>query len=195
MGPRRLANWLGSGSGPRAAVRLRAALVEAIGARRMALVTDWCGEFGGVRTDGAVLLHGAPGTGVIIPAENTDRTCLLIGDEPASGCPESDVGWLVGELVEFRDGIRRLPAGTLQALDYDSLIATILCGYPCEIDPAAVGRCAALRVLTHTHDFAAYVGWHPVLSQYLRMVSDIVDDAETGRLLHQSGAAAGSGRW
>ncbi len=38
-----------------------------------------------------------------------------------------------------------------------------------------MGRVAALRFLTHTHDFAAYMGWHESLAETLTVLAEVID--------------------
>ncbi|MDA0635547.1 hypothetical protein OUY22_19180, partial [Nonomuraea sp. MCN248] len=127
------------------------------------------------------LLHGAPSLGSLLPVTAERPGALLTGDDLSAGTPEGDVGWLAGELVEFRALADRLPAGS--PFDYDALIRALLDGYDAPLDLAAVGRAAAVRFLCHVHDFAAYVKWHELLGDYLKLVADTIDAAADGRLI------------
>ncbi|MEU4177059.1 hypothetical protein [Streptomyces sp. NPDC026589] len=43
-------------------------------------------------------------------------------------------------------------------------------------DPAAVGRCAVLRVVTHMRDFATYCEWSDELLDYLAFTAELIDE-------------------
>ncbi|MGV9305581.1 hypothetical protein [Nonomuraea sp. NPDC003727] len=174
-GPRRLLSWLRNGEGPRAAPKLRRHAAEILGPTRTATVAGWCAP-----ERPRALLHGAPSLGVLLPLTPDHDGALLTGENLSAGAPESDVGWLVGELVEFRELTDRFGNG---ALDHDALIRRVLDGYAAPLDLAAVGRSATVRFLSHAHDFAAYLQWHDILVDYLRMVADVIDAAEAGRLV------------
>jgi hypothetical protein len=73
---------------------------------------------------------------------------------------------------------RPLPA-PLPPMDpemYEAARTALSEGYGPPDDPVAVGRSAVLRVFTHAHDFAAYMGWHPELLEYLARIAEMVDD-------------------
>ncbi|GGO00714.1 hypothetical protein GCM10010116_01120 [Microbispora rosea subsp. aerata] len=176
-GPRRLLGWLRTGHAPRAGAHLHTRAVRVLGRDRMAVVEAWCAAAGRERR---VLLHGAPGHGILVPRAGGRAGALLTGEDLAAGLPEFDVGWLIGELVEFREAARRLGHGPLREIDYDGLIGRVTEGYGAPLDPAAVSRSAVLRFLTHTHDFAAYVGWHDFLLGYLDILAGLVDAVRAG---------------
>jgi hypothetical protein len=171
-GPLRLLAWLRTGEGPRSAARLHAEALSTMGRRRIATAIEWCAE---LVTERGGLLHGAPSTGQLVMAGQGGSGLLLIGEDLAVGPAEFDLGWLAGELVEHR--------GFRPHLDYDRLIAAFLGGYPSRVDLPLVGRAAAVRHLTHTRDFSAYVGWRDELLADLRRLADVVDAAERATLL------------
>lgn len=175
VGGQRLSGWLETGTGPRAAARLRERARTLLGSRRIQVLRHWCAQLTGT---GATLLHGAPGTGVIV------GSALLTGEEVAAGRGEWDLGWLIGELVEFRDVPRHVGHDGLRPLDYGALIGAVLRGYDGGYDPAAVGHAAVLRFLTHAHDYAAFMGWQDFLDGYLTAIAEAVDAAEQGSLVH-----------
>ncbi|WP_066371478.1 hypothetical protein [Herbidospora mongoliensis] len=179
VGVRRLLNWLRGGRGPRGAAELHRRAHVVLGRDRLDLVESWCAIVGGRR----VLLHGAPGHGILLPVgdDPADAGALLIGEDLAAGPPEFDLGWLIGELVEF--GHAGVKPGPLGRADYDALVHRLLDAYPAPLDRAAVGRVALLRFLTHTHDFSAYMGWHDTLDDYLSVLAGVIDAATDGRLL------------
>ncbi|MEU8383105.1 phosphotransferase [Streptosporangium sp. NPDC048865] len=179
-GPRRLLSWLTGGDGPGAAARLHRHAARILGPGRRAAVEEWCapGEPHGPRA----LLHGAPSLGTLLPLTPGRDGALLTGEDLSAGAPESDVGWLVGELVEFRELAGRFGRATL---DHDALIGHVLDGYGSPLDLAAVGRAATVRFLSHVHDFAAYVRWHDILLDYLEIVAGVIDAAGAGRLIRR----------
>ncbi|WP_066371458.1 phosphotransferase [Herbidospora mongoliensis] len=177
-GVRRLLAWLDAGRGPRGAARLHRRAVEVLGRARLEKAREWC-AIGG---DRRVLLHGAPGSGILLPIGAGHDGALLIGEDLSAGPPEFDLGWLTGELVEFSH-VGRIPGSPFPHVDHDALIHRLLDAYPAPLDRAATGRVAALRFLTHTHDFAAYVGWHESLEQHLPALAVTIDAAADGHLL------------
>ncbi|MFF3624444.1 hypothetical protein [Streptomyces sp. NPDC002467] len=189
VGPARLAAWMDGGHGPLAAARMHGLLRDAVGATRWAAVRDWCRDLGRPGPD-ATLLHGAPSTGSLVlpagPAPNSDGEegvtdgsgpppadgALLIGEELALGPAGFDLGWVLGELLELRmTAVHRLvPRPILSELP-----KALLAGYGVPVDPVVAGRAAVLRMLTHAHDFASYVGWHPELELYARTAVRYID--------------------
>ncbi|WP_158685036.1 hypothetical protein [Streptomyces sp. LaPpAH-108] len=174
-GVRRLRRWLRTGDGPGAAPRLYEALAARLGERR------WrrAGELGDWTVwEGGTPLHGAPGLGGLVPSPYLGRAALLTGEELATGIPEFDVGWLLGELAELR-AAARLGLGGAAPHDYAALARAVHEGYgsaaPDGLVRTALGGAAVLRVLTHVHDFAAYVGWHDDLTAYLELLADLLD--------------------
>ncbi|MES5818204.1 hypothetical protein [Streptomyces sp. RG80] len=184
----RLAVWLRGGQGPQHAPRLFETVRERLGAERCERVLAWCAETGPDHPD-AVFLHGGVSLGALIPDPAPDPDTgpptgaarlgvtgtLLIGEDLARGPAEYDVGWLLGELAEFR----LLPQGSPAPDAADRLLESgrrFLTGYgPSRLSLTAVGRVATLRILTHAHDFAAYVGWHDQLPVYADLVADLLD--------------------
>lgn len=169
-GWRRLARWLRTAAGPRAVARLHTHLTPALGRRRVSTAEGWCDPVEGRR----VLLHGGPGTGSLIVGGVPGTGHLLTGEDLSAGPAESDLGWMLGELVELRE------AGPSPARDdYDAMIAAFLSGYGRAVDHSALGRYAALRLLVHLHDFAATWGWHDSLVGGLELVARALDAAES----------------
>ncbi|MFD0375084.1 hypothetical protein [Streptomyces sp. NPDC127112] len=189
VGPARLAAWMDSGQGPRAATRMHDMLRKGVGGKRWDAVRDWCSDLSRPAAD-AVLLHGAMSTGcLILPAEAApfpageeeddgggtppaSGAALLIGEDLALGPSGFDLGWMLGELLELRmtAAHRSVPRPILSELP-----TALLAGYGATSDPVVVGRAATLRMLTHAHDFAAYVGWHPELELYARTAARYID--------------------
>ncbi|MGY6024089.1 hypothetical protein [Streptomyces spinosirectus] len=181
-GPARLAAWMDTGTGPRAAARLHGVLRARFGPRRWAAVRSWCAELA-ERAPGDVLLHGAPSTGSVIVADERPESAdavLLAGEDLAPGPAAFDAGWLLGEFLELRMTDTRKGARPRPLLT--DLPAAFLDGYGDVGDPVAAGRAAVLRIVTHAHDFAAYVDWHPELGLYADALPAYVDGEGTAAL-------------
>jgi hypothetical protein len=176
-GATRLASWLRTGHGPQHAPRLFALARQMLGAERWERASDWAADATGARP-GAVFLHGGASLGALVLDATPDGLLtgtgtLLTGEDLARGPAAYDVGWLLGELAEFR----LLPQGRQHPQTAHRLREAarhILRGYG-PVCPVAVGRVATLRILTHAHDFAAYVGWHDQLPEYVGLVADLLD--------------------
>lgn len=177
-GPDRLLRWLRSGDGPGASARLYEAALARLGPRRLGLVRTW----GAGAADGPgarVLLHGGPAVGILVMPADPGRPALLTGEELTSGSWEFDVAWLLAELTELARA-RERGIGGVPAADYPALAAAVTDGYGRRPADRTLLRTTALRMLTHTHDFAAYVQWHGELLVSLDLVAEAVDAAEDG---------------
>ncbi|MEU4086543.1 hypothetical protein [Streptomyces aureus] len=175
-GPARLASWMDAGDGPRAARAFHTVVLRRLGTARWNLVGEWCRS---LATDlsGGVFLHGAPGLGSVVVGDTPDGGCLLSGEDVARGPADFDLGWLLGEFVEWRMTLlRRTPGLDLDPDDFHTALDALAEGYGAPADPVAAGRAAVLRVFTHAHDFAAYMGWHPELLEYSVKIAELIDD-------------------
>lgn len=174
-GLRRLATWLDSGQGPDTAPKLHELLRKRLGADRMARVREWCAEGEEPGTTPG-LVHGGASLGRHVPAvDGQVGGGLLVEEGLALGAGSFDLGWLLGELAELETAAAR-GLGAAPAIDYRRPARALLEGYGPVPDPALVGRFAVLRVCTHIHDFAAYVGWHEDLRAYADLVTELVDE-------------------
>jgi hypothetical protein len=97
---------------------------------------------------------------------------LLCGEEIASGRPEYDVGWLCGELLEWQ--LVCSSSGDAAA-SCTAARQALLRSYGNGIDLDVIDLVMILRIATHAHDFAAYVGWIDPLSMYLDIIADLAD--------------------
>ncbi|MFQ6397856.1 hypothetical protein ACLMAJ_31005 [Nocardia sp. KC 131] len=148
-GVSRLNDWLsGRASSPVAAHA--APLLEQILGDRLALVRDWCLK---LHTDSLVCSHGAAGLGSVIRGTDATATFLLTGEDVCAAPWYLDMGWIVGELVEFRWHLTEQ-----DPTSWELLLDALFDGYGRDL-----GRdwsvLAALRMLLHVHDFTAYVDW------------------------------------
>lgn len=172
----RLARWLARRGGPGAAALLFEAAGHRLGLRRTNRVRHWLADWEEERPDDVLVLGGA-GLGTVIPARSPQAGVVLAGEELARGPRAYDLGWLLGELAEFRllhfTGAQHTQAAALCA----AAARAVLHGYgPEAVDAEAVARAAVLRVLVHAHDYAAYVGWTEQFLDYLDLLAELIDD-------------------
>lgn len=170
---RRLRSWTGAPAAGRPA-QLHVRLRELLGEVRWSLVERWSSEppEAGPRT----LVHGAPGLGLLIPAEAGGLPHGLITGEDVGIAPwQWDVGWVLAELGELRHFSARLHRpGT----DWTRLEQVFLDGYGRPRDPL-VRRFTALRSLLHLHDFSVFVTWDEAeVRRYAALLADTIDAAD-----------------
>lgn len=170
LGTARLAAWLRGGPQSCASGRLAQAWQARLGARRTAQVLDWCDEIGAAGPRDT-LLHGGASIGALVDGAD-GPPALLCGEEIAAGRPEYDLGWLCGELLEWQ--LICCSSGDAAA-SCAAARQAVLRAYGDGIDLDLIDRVMVLRIATHAHDFAAYVGWIDPLSAYLDSVTDLVD--------------------
>lgn len=169
-GTARLSAWLADGFGGRDCERLFTVARKRLGCERWTLLRKWCDELRTTATD-SVLLHGKPGTGLVIPSERDDGSgTLLIGEDMAAGPALLDAGSVLGELTELR-GVLHSKAGPEEARNWSTLGQSFIEGYGRDRLPPATGRAATLCVLTHLRDYCAYVGWN---EWWVPVVLDVV---------------------
>ncbi|MFC9635106.1 hypothetical protein ACFTY8_39130 [Streptomyces mirabilis] len=66
----------------------------------------------------------------------------------------TDLGWLVGELIELSWTYGGDPH------DWQAFLTSLYSGHGNDLG-AQWNRAAALRIALHLHDFSAYVAWQP----------------------------------
>ncbi|GAA1033635.1 MULTISPECIES: phosphotransferase [Amycolatopsis] len=166
-GPRRIVCWLGETDSSQGNLAKLAELAwPRWGRARLSRLRDWCVA---PRRD-TVLVHGFASLGTLLPPLATPESEFLIGADLAAGRPESDLGWLLGELYELRwVGIHR-------GVDFRALGQALRRGYGPGCHEAALGRNAVLRLVTHLHDFAAYAGWTEEFTSYIDFTAELIDD-------------------
>ncbi|MEU9026247.1 hypothetical protein AB0D46_01670 [Streptomyces sp. NPDC048383] len=150
----------------RAAVRLHAWLsgrtnaggataADLLGGAAVGPLRDWAAEAAHPAT-GHVLSHGAPSLGSLVPrAGGVGAGVLLTGEDLCAAPAHVDLGWIAGELAEFR----WLLGTAGDPRDWQQPLEALLDGYGADSAPARDGclRGAALRIALHAHDTAAYV--------------------------------------
>ncbi|MGQ4515057.1 hypothetical protein [Streptomyces sp. DW26H14] len=178
--PTRLATWLRTAAGTRAAPAFHTILRQGLGTRRWETLTTCAREaLGPPERPGVVIgwatlgsLIVAVPSGPSVASVPGPRAVLLCGPEGALAAPEIDIGCALGELHEIAASLsaRGLPAQRVRAWR-DALLA----GYTEPLDTARAARTAVVRIAAHAHDFAAYVGFHTELHTYVGMLADLLD--------------------
>ncbi|MEU1277928.1 flavoprotein [Streptomyces sp. NPDC005805] len=166
-GLRRLDDWLaGRAAVPRAACAL-GEVRRSLGEERWSLLRGWRD---GIATDPtAVLCHGAAGLGSLVVNPDEGTQDLLVGEDLYAGPWYADVGWVVGELVELQWQV----GGDKE--DWQRLTDAFLEGYGRDLGPEW-NRIAALRILLHVHDIAAYLeGFEHGFDHYSGFLRFLVD--------------------
>ncbi|MET4924117.1 hypothetical protein P3L51_17380 [Streptomyces sp. PSRA5] len=185
-GVRRLLAWVSGAAPDGDGARLRALAHDRLGPRLWTRLTEWTAaaqEPPG--RGGAVLLHGAPSTGWLVPSPAGDSV-LLTGEEVTGGDPALDLGWVLGELHELRSAATRGlgAAGQGPPVDYPVAARALLAGYLRTKDgprdaaaelPPGTARAATLRLAVHMRDFASFVGWHEDLRRYADLLAETLD--------------------
>ncbi|MFH9547424.1 hypothetical protein [Streptomyces sp. NPDC017435] len=176
-GTLRLAGWLAGRPGPGQAGRLHREAHARLGRDRLARAAQWCAA---LNTPGErdVFLLGGAALGAMVPDPSGTGCLIMAGEELARGPAAYDLGWTLGELAEFR--LLHFAAGNDEAAAAAAHCAeasgALLDGYGAAgTDRAEVARAAVLRVLLHTHDYAAFVDWTDQLTQYLDLLADLID--------------------
>lgn len=163
----RLGDWLsGRARGPRAAYA-ESLLVPGLGADRLATARMWCARLT-TETD-VVLSHGSAGLGSLVPGAEPGTVDLLIGEDVCVAPWYFDLGWVAGELIEFKGFM------TAEQHSWHRLLDALFRGYGHDLGDEWA-KMAALRVLLHVHDYVAYVAWSPELfTKYLDFLKFLID--------------------
>lgn len=172
----RFTNWLESGRGSRAAAGWHVRLRTQLGADRWKKLCEYAHHMLHPRpADATTVVHGWFALGSIVVADAPGArpgAAVLSGPEAALSRPETDLACLVGELLEFSKVAERESRDrpVLEALR-DRFLGAYGPGW--DRETVAIG--AVVRIATHSHDFAAYVGWNPDLHNYIPMLADLLD--------------------
>jgi len=175
-GPARLMAWLDSGRAPRAGAGFHYRLRTQLGASRwekLRVFTHHMLSPG--PKDRTTVVHGWFSLGSVIAADAPDTrpgAVVLSGVEAAQGRPETDLACLIGELTEYALAAERR---RMELPVLDSLRDRLLSHYGPTWDRDTLAAGAVVRIATHAHDFAAYVGWNPQLHGYIPMLADLLD--------------------
>ncbi|MGW0289371.1 hypothetical protein [Streptomyces tuirus] len=181
-GVRRLMAWLSGEEDAPGTARLRTLARTRVGPSRWARLTEWSRAAEEPPGSGAVLLHGAPSTGWLVPSPAGGPTALLTGEEVTGGDPALDLGWTLGELHELRAAaaLGLGSAGKGPRVDYPAAAHALLRGYTGGDGTAAVppgtARAATLRLAVHMRDFASFVGWHEDLRHYCDLLAEALGE-------------------
>ncbi|MEU2515162.1 hypothetical protein [Streptomyces syringium] len=164
----RLVTWLdGHTPSPRAA-HAQAQVRRALGPDRWARVRGWAEEV--TSDDQVVFAHGAAGLGSLVVGGPPGTAALLTGEDVCAAPWYVDLGWVVGELVELKWQLGGDPA------TWQSLIDALFDGYGRDLG-TDWRKLAALRVLLHVHDIAAYLDDHQGgfdhYSSFLKFLTDL----------------------
>ncbi|MFI9078338.1 flavoprotein [Streptomyces sioyaensis] len=144
----RLDAWLtGRAAAPRAACA-QGQLRRSLGEERWARVLNWHAR--AVDNPDTVLAHGAAGLGSLVLDRASDSIDLLTGEDVCRAPWYVDLGWVVGELVELQWQV----GGDKGA--WQSLTDALFEGYGRDLG-SRWKEVAALRILLHVHDIAAYL--------------------------------------
>ncbi|MEU9046543.1 MULTISPECIES: hypothetical protein [unclassified Kitasatospora] len=186
-GPRRLAQWLAAGRGPRASAGFHYRLRSRLGTARWRQLADLTYllltpgpqearvTLHGGFSLGAVVVADPAGTGSEASAGSGPEVSVLSGPEAAAGRPEADVAWALGELTEYRAAAQQ--AGIEWPL-LDEVRESFLTAYGQGLDTRLLRAGETVRVACHAADFACYVGWAPQLHGYSDLLVGLLDGIE-----------------
>jgi hypothetical protein len=174
----RLVAWMRTGSGPRAAAAWHDILLRGLGQRRWGRLAGYAHETLTTRAPATTVVGWATLGSVVVPDADdaAPPPALLCGDQGCVAAPETDIGCLLGEIHELQDVLTRRgsPTGHMSAWR-----TALLRGYGPHLDTARAARTAVVRVAAHTHDFAAFVGFHIDLHAYVGLLAGLLDSEGT----------------
>ncbi|MGW1171707.1 phosphotransferase [Streptomyces sp. NPDC002550] len=176
---RRLRSWVDSPAAGRS-TQLHCYLRELLGTSRWRRVEEWLSEL--PEAVPRTLVHGAPGLGLLVPAEVPGSPHgLITGEDIGITAWQWDIGWVLAELRELRFFATRLHR---PKSDWKRLEHSFLSGYGRPCDPL-VQRSTVLRSLLHLHDFSVFVTWdetevrrYAALVVYTMEAADLMDEQE-----------------
>lgn len=175
-GPARLMAWLDGGRAPRAGAGFHHRLRAQVGPARWEKLRAFTDHLLHPRpADRVTVVHGWFSLGRVVVADSPGvipLACVLSGLDASHGRPETDLACLVGELAEYRKVAERMG---LSWPVLDTLQDTFLAHYGAGWDLDTLRAGAVVRIATHAHDFASYVGWGAQLHGYIPMLTDILD--------------------
>ncbi|WP_353107926.1 flavoprotein [Gordonia sp. (in: high G+C Gram-positive bacteria)] len=117
-----------------------------------------------------VLCHGAPTLGSVVLSG--ERPLLLTGEDVAVAPADTDLLWVIGELVEYGLTFDGADAGWTAHVD------AFLAGYGGS-SRTSVAELAAVRIALHLHDYIVYVGWSTTeFDRYQRMIRYLLENGD-----------------
>jgi hypothetical protein len=177
----RLHTWLATGRGPRAASAFHYRLRSQLGSRRWDHLNQLTHHMlNPGSNDPTRALHGWFSLGSIVVSEEPGTTAcsILSGPDTCWGRPEIDIACFVGELIEYRLATQRKGI-TWPILDRLQHAFLTHYGTGADADTQTIAAGSLLRVATHAHDYASYVGWSDQLHSYVPMLTELLDDEHT----------------
>lgn len=175
-GPSRLMAWLNEGSGPRASRGFHHLLRSRLGTGRWEKLHGFAHDLlHPAPVERTTVLHGWFSLGNIVVADGAGAApsaYVLSGMDAAQGRPETDLAWLLGELAEYRKATERQ---NIAWPALDTLQNTFLEHYGPSWSRDLVTAGSVVRIATHAHDFASYIGWDAQLHGYVPMLADLLD--------------------
>ncbi|MFJ8626480.1 flavoprotein [Kitasatospora sp. NPDC093550] len=163
----RLGDWLtGRAASPRAACA-QGGLRRELGEERWSRLLAWYRRT--AADPDTTLAHGAAGLGSLVVDRASGGVDLLVGEDVCVLPWYVDLGWVVGELVELQ---WQLGGDKAQ---WQALTDALFDGYGRDLGPEW-HRIAALRILLHVHDIAAYLdGFDRGFDHYAGFLRFLVD--------------------
>jgi hypothetical protein len=174
----RLSRWMRTGEGTRDAAVWHKVLSGGLGTARWDLLAAYAEDALSTEGSATVALGWATLGSVVAPAPAVDDgwptrpPALLCGDHACLAAPETDLGCMLGELCELEASLARNGAS---AAAIESFRQALLRGYGPGLDPDLVTRAAIIRIAVHSHDYAAFVGFHIDLHTYVALLADLLD--------------------
>ena len=139
--------------------------LRVLGARQLAEIAD---EARALSVHDPVVCHGAPSLGSVILSSSGGFGGVLTGEDLVVSGRESDLLWVVGELIEMS-----FVSGS-DSEAWTSAINAFVEGYG-GVD-VSIATLARIRILLHLHDFTAYVGWPGTeFATYLGMLTYLAE--------------------
>lgn len=167
----RLSRWLSSGTGVGTSARLHRQARSVWGARRIEAVTGWIHDL--VEPGNAVVLHGGISLGSIVVGPSA-APIVMTGRGLRAGAAELELGWMLGELLEFEGQV----ADPAAPSPLRAIRRTVVAAGPDSADLRLLAAAAVLRIAAHTVEYAAFVGWSDELTTYLRTVGVLIDELD-----------------
>ncbi|MFF3689145.1 flavoprotein [Streptomyces sp. NPDC002187] len=163
----RLGDWLaGRATSPRAAC-VQGQVRRVLGEARWSQVVDTYSRT--VADPEVTFAHGAAGLGSLAVDPGSGAVDLLVGEDVCAAPWYLDLGWVIGELVELQWQVGGDKDG------WQPLTDALFEGYGRDLG-AEWNGIAALRILLHVHDIAAYLdGFDQGFDHYCDFLRFLID--------------------